>query len=512
MLKFYFLLFIIFILILSFKSEEGFPTTIKHGNFFPYTIDKPFTEDGFYMMTVAWNIAEGNGIKYNLNRPTTGIQPLVTFIQAGIAGLVLMFGGDKIFFLRVIIIFSAILLFLFSLVTGGIVQKIIPGLYSQTITIFLVLFSFDLFEYFFNGLETGFYLLMISICISYSFRFLKTPDNKTAIIFGSLAGVTILTRVDFILPLFIYLLFLFISKRIEISKLIYISAAAALFLIPWLVYVYDVSGSIYPSSVSVQTELINPFSIKERTVRMLTAFFIHLTPWIFTHNFYISVAAALVYGVIFYYLVRKLNFLNVPEKFSFINLTRWGFSLLILCITYIVFSFALHFYIRYTTPFFVFILLVSICAVLFLLNKIPSSYKKLFYAAVVLFFFAQAFYYLFDGKLSNHLTLRISYIQKNFNNAERIGLFQSGVTGFFLDNVVNLDGKVDHVLHDYAVQNRFEDFLDSMKVNVIIEWKNDFNAFVSDKYFSKNWKMYEKDIGDGTTECFVRITPFESFP
>jgi len=505
MLKLSCLLFISFVLILSFKSNGGFPTSMNHGNFFPYIIDKPFIEDGFYMMTVAWNIAEGNGIKYNLNRPTTGIQPLVTFIQAGVAKLVLMFGGSKIDFLRVMIIFSALLLFLFSLVTSSIIQKLIPSLYSQIIIILFVLFSFDLFEYFTNGLETGFYLLMIAVCINYSFQFLKNPNYKSAFIFGSLAGITALTRVDFLLPLFVYLLCLFISGRIRLSIFILILTIAVLFLLPWLIYVYSVSGSIYPSSVSNQTNIVDSLTFGERLSYIRVSFLHHLTPFLYTNNLYISTAVTVLNGIIFYYLIKRFKFFDTFDKPVFNNLLVWGFSFFLLGLTYFVYSNAPYFYIRYLTPFYLFIFLIAVCCLLFLLNKIPGLYKKLILTSFVLFFFVQSYYYQFNGNLANHLTLRISFIKNNFNDSERIALFQSGVTGFFLDNVLNLDGKVDHIVRQYALNKNFEGFLDSMKVNIIIEWKNDFNVTLDDNYFSKHWKMIEDDIGDGTTACFVRI-------
>jgi len=503
--KIYLLLFISYVIILALKSNDGFPTAMNHGNFFPYLVDKPFTEDGFYMMTVAWNIAEGNGIKYNLNRPTTGIQPLVTFIQAGVAKAVMLFGGGKMEFLRVMIIFSSFMLFLFSLVVGSITKKIVPLFYSRTIVMLLVLFCFELSEYFSNGLETGFYLILMGICIRYSIYFIEKPGYKQAFIFGLLSGITALTRVDFLLPLFVYLVILFVLKKTNIVRSIIVLITAVIILFPWLIYVYSLTGSIYPSSVSSQTILISSLSFGERIYHITRSFLHHLTPFVYTYNLFISVGAVFIYGVILYYLIKRFRLFEAFEKASFNNLITWGISFFILGITYFIYSSAQHFYIRYTSPFYLIILVITVCCLLFILNKITGIYKNIFFAALVLFFFANAYYYQFNKKLANHLTLRIAYIENNIDETEKIGLFQSGVTGFFVGNVINLDGKVDHVLNQYAVNRRFEDFLDSMKVNVIIEWKNDFNVTIDEKYFNDNWRMAEEDIGDGTTSCFIRI-------
>ena len=55
---------------------------------FPFLADKPVGEDAYYMLTVAWNIADGQGIVYNYDHSTTGIQPLSTFVYAGLAWMV----------------------------------------------------------------------------------------------------------------------------------------------------------------------------------------------------------------------------------------------------------------------------------------------------------------------------------------------------------------------------------------------------------------------------------------
>jgi hypothetical protein len=69
--------------LLTFLSLEGFPTTLADHNLWPYLADQPIGDDGYYMMTVAWNIGGGEGISYNFGQPTTGIQPLATFVFAG---------------------------------------------------------------------------------------------------------------------------------------------------------------------------------------------------------------------------------------------------------------------------------------------------------------------------------------------------------------------------------------------------------------------------------------------
>ena len=73
---------IIYVLFLIYYSQNGFPLLERIFYFMPYVSDKIIGEDGYYMLHVAWNIAQGHGISYNYDVLTTGIQPLATFFYA----------------------------------------------------------------------------------------------------------------------------------------------------------------------------------------------------------------------------------------------------------------------------------------------------------------------------------------------------------------------------------------------------------------------------------------------
>src|ERR1700682_3830059 len=87
-------------LVLAMSSREGFPESMDYGYGMPYLSDRPVGEDAYYMLTVAWNMAEKGRIVYNLDKPTTGIQPLATFLYAGVAYVVQFWGGDRWLFVR----------------------------------------------------------------------------------------------------------------------------------------------------------------------------------------------------------------------------------------------------------------------------------------------------------------------------------------------------------------------------------------------------------------------------
>ena len=70
------MVYLLYTFCLAGLSHVGFPKDMQCGDRFPYLADKPVGEDGYYMLTIAWNIAAGRGIVYNYDMPTTGIQPL----------------------------------------------------------------------------------------------------------------------------------------------------------------------------------------------------------------------------------------------------------------------------------------------------------------------------------------------------------------------------------------------------------------------------------------------------
>ena len=79
------LLLLAYVGLLACHSASGFPATMTTGSHWPLLMDKPLGEDGFYMLTVADNIATSGHIRYNGGLPATGIQPLVAMLSATVS-------------------------------------------------------------------------------------------------------------------------------------------------------------------------------------------------------------------------------------------------------------------------------------------------------------------------------------------------------------------------------------------------------------------------------------------
>ena len=64
-----------------------------------------------------------------------------------------------------------------------------------------------------------------------------------------------------------------------------------------------------------------------------------------------------------------------------------------------------------------------------------------------------------------------AYIERAFDNGERIGMFQSGWTGYHTRGaVINLDGVVNPHALDAIIGRRLDRYLDERHISLIIDW------------------------------------------
>ena len=238
---------------LSCFSVADFPSSLKIG-FLPYLSDKPVGEDGFYMLDVAWNIANNKGISYS-GSPTTGIQPLATFIYSILSWLNINFlGSNKWLLVRHIIFLGTITHIIFSYLIGCICSVLYKN--KNEVLIFrisstLALFSFGIYRLATYGLETGIYLLGFASFILFLLINLNKKvklSKKQVFYLGSLSGLLILTRIDFIVILICIIPILFIQKLLSIKESILISLIAFSISSPWFYYVKEITGKYIPSS------------------------------------------------------------------------------------------------------------------------------------------------------------------------------------------------------------------------------------------------------------------------
>jgi len=217
-----------------------------------------FVDDAFYYFTIARNIASGLGITYDGIHTTNGFQPLFLVL---IAPFFLLGKNNIILPLHLVTVFSSLL----SLGIGIILYKISKSVMDEWYALFiLAIWSFSpiIVDKELNGMETVLNLFLVAATTYYYIsRITNHISNlKSTEIFtlGILLGLVILSRLDGII--FSAIIIIHLSYRIIrefegdlcLKKLMkYISpliCIVSILLLPWLVFNYNVSGSIIPTN------------------------------------------------------------------------------------------------------------------------------------------------------------------------------------------------------------------------------------------------------------------------
>lgn len=498
------LVFFLYIIFLSIFSRADFPSTEKDLSYLPYLAERPLTEDGFYSLKIAWNMGTGKGIVYNFDQPTTGFQPLYVILLSIVSFINLVLGGDKISFLRLVILCQGIIALLLTylfyrflmLLNNNENRKII-----FIISSLLVLFNFKLFLNLFNGMETGLYLIFLVLSISQTHKIIEGEKKKFRMLgFGLTLGLTVLARNDFILIACIILLALTATKRIRLKDLAFISLILFLIISPWLAYIFSVQGSIIPTSAAVQTGLTS-YELSYRIDQFFYSIFTYYIPFIHSGQTQ-SIAVYILALAFFLYLFN----LQKPLIKSFIEIQvikYWLVAILVTSFVYLVFASQPYFLFRYLSIHMVIAIPFLILLITRFLTNRSLKVKNIIIVIVVGIFFINSGYYFHYPKVVSGVALRPAFIQNHFNEFNKIGMAQSGISGYFFDNVINLDGKVNHSALEAIKSNRLLNYIEEEKINVLIEW-NEWFEFSHGKLLSKNFVRYLHDVGDERTIVYTK--------
>jgi hypothetical protein len=461
---------LIYACLLSIYAENGFPTELRQAGFWPFLADKPVGEDGYYMLTVAWNFATKGAFEYNGDIHTTGIQPLAVVLYAALAKVTLAFGGGKEIFVRVVVAFGGLMDVAWAFAVGKTCEQVrertarVADQPKAMDFAVMAALAYPAFRWFTYGLETGLYLLVFT-CILYCLvRGEKVFRTKVPQL-GLLAGLACLTRIDFAVVLIIAFTVTAARKQLQLTQLVRATTIAFLMLLPWLAYCYVTSGVPWPSSAGAQSELISLSSISGRFLAALTALLEQVIPWVSASTRPETACAALISALIaalYLSVTRSWNSLWAP-------LSRWPISnfaiaLLVLAATYLAMIWATHFYSRY------FILLSVITYVCVSAVLRTTRHAATLGTLCFILFVGQSFLAFHSGRIGNEHAIAAGAIDRKFPKDTPIGMFQSGVTGFYNPNVVNLDGKLDHEALYKLRSHRIMEYIAEKGIVAVCDW------------------------------------------
>ena len=509
------ILLILYGCLLATKSISGFPVSHNTHTRWPWLGDKPVGEDGFYMLTVADNLARTGHLVYNYNLPATGIQPLATFVFAGIAYCTDHFGGDRWTLVRWVLLFGVLLFVVFAWQLAYIAADLAPpdlkSLVFQ-IAFFLTLFDYTAFRLFTYGLETGIYLVCIAICMKLWLHLTDAPQASWLhmLLFGAAAGLAGLARIDFGIFTAFLLGYLLLKRIASLPQVLAAGGVALAIVSPWFLFVHKVTGSWLPTSGKAESSLYShDFGRIHAAIMALLA---SISPWSYADA---ESRSTTIFACLSACLVLLLIWRARKSPASFSSFRRLGIfkawlpPLIAFVLIYVIFFFSKWFYTRYFSP----LLIVSIpfLAVLFATQRFVRERPQALLLAIACLFC------LFDtpSMHSGHVVLdhlmAAGYIHENYP-VERVGAFQSGAIGYFDPNVENLDGKLNQHALAAAAANRMGDFIDSERIDVLVDWPGFLIGHLPEDYRNREWQACPQPMPVSDSMCLIRKYPFTPIP
>ena len=129
--------------------------------------------------------------------------------------------------------------------------------------------------------------------------------------------------------------------------------------------------------------------------------------------------------------------------------------------------------------------------------------KMIFIFVFPVFFFFWTYLSLLTGRIGNSHAVSTGFIEKHFKT-EKVGCFQSGVIGFFNNNVINLDGKINQEALKYSINKNLSGYIDKEDINVMVDWQYYIYNRVDNKWLKDNWQDYQYPVPNDKSICLVR--------
>lgn len=449
---------------------------------------RPFNDDAFYLFTVSEHLAHGDGLTIDGVHPTNGIQPLVTYLYVPFFAIA---NGDKLLAIRLcfilIAIFDAIGVYLIAklilLLARRETEEKNVWLRPPIVAAWLWTFLYSIFVHNANGLETGVYATFLLASI-YFYARLRYSGRNPALFqwfgLGTLLGFTVLARIDAVfLVIAICAYELYRYKLGGVLSAAFTGATAFLISSPWWIYNLTKFGSIMPQSgLSESMEDVLAENLRRGAIvigDILSVFFFlpnyDLPAWF--HFFWMFLMIAIVVWIFRRYSL--LNFLR--SNYDLSPLVPLALMSFVLMIYYVFFFGAPHFLPRYFHPARILWLLIFIASVpVFITHFRKYQSVKPLLAKRVLIVFAfcaigfsvsrYVYYFVTTGVRDLYLT---GLWAKQHPN-ETVGMEQTGTSGYFASNIVNLDGKVNFEALQARQRNDIGGYIVKRDLDYVADW------------------------------------------
>lgn len=472
-------------------------------------IERPITEDAYYALSVSRSIAAGTGFSVDGVHPTNGVQPLICLLYAPI--YLSTPEDDPISPLRLVLALQVLIGIAGAVLAARLARLTWPDEADRAAWLVFGLYfvNYSLGVHLLNGLETGLTTALLIGATLFSWRMIEEGDDRirSAVLLGSILGLSVLSRIDAGIFCAVLGLFLLAGYRefegvrfVRRFRTVAVSAVTALVVsAPWWVYGLTTFG--HPMPVSGQSQYDLGGSLGSVVAATLTSLSDALVPGIHApegsgiaglapHGLAVAILAILVVLV----LRRRVPVDLRPEgRFvlepSMPLLVTSG----LLSVVYTLAFRAPHFQDRYLVLAQLIGIFLTTGVVLFLWRRQQRS-TMIRIATVVLpglLFVASIGLTsrLFSNVYPNPLIPTLEWIESETTSDDRIGIFQSGTSGYFFpDRVVNLDGKVNVAAHEAYRGGRLGEYVIDQSFDYVADWPEYLDRLDASSSFRNNYR------------------------
>lgn len=467
------------------------------------------TEDGYLMLTVARNMAIGNGMSVSAGEvATNGVQPLATFLFA--LPYVLL-GGDKLGGLTGYQLISVALSVAGLFAVRAVARLVLQGhqnarLWSWGVAALWYCSPLLLFHSM-NGLETGLYTLVVMLVLlrlhSLAIQGAGAP-LKERLWFGAICGIAFLARNDavflVIIAYFTWGFYELLSLRLNffriLARIVPSGIICLIVAAPWLINNKLRFGSIMPISGSSQSFWADyGLNLPILPAKLFEYFFPFLpVPTAFETNPMFVIPAVVLMSVIFgSFIVLARRHSDSPLRVVLI--TYVGFAAA-LSVYYGVFFGAPHFLSRYLAPAAPLLIAMTVGGALAWFAsdrwRLASALRVVTGLALILSVLLLIRLALPGQKEQGHFQI-VNWVNNNLPAETWAGAPQTGTLGYWHDRTINLDGKTNPAALEALLADRHLPYVIESPVDVIADW-NGITGWVTDNPdFARHFEIIVDD-------------------